>query len=261
MEFENLTEIIYEPLSNEFGWGRYDKYRILIRRADSFANATMLCSDNSASYYEWSILESTQNIIKEIRKAYGKYPARCQFHANKTIQGVYVHPAFIPHIILWIYPEFAVTMSKYINSGVTGASCLPIEDIKDKLDSTAKMVKQVSDGIETILSRLEANSTETYVIYFCKEEEDCVTYLQYYDVSTELPEHLLKLKKQYPQVRELVKIESVPDAKKLAVEFSWRIKDRLISMDRAQQTFVLPRRFDEQRLAVLARAIFEEGRR
>ncbi len=49
----NLREIVYESVSEEYGWGKYGEFRVLIRRKDGFVNITKLCRDGGRRFEHW----------------------------------------------------------------------------------------------------------------------------------------------------------------------------------------------------------------
>jgi hypothetical protein len=57
---EKLSSIIQELINDEYGWGCYGDFRVIIRSKDGFINATKLCALGHREYRKWS--RNTQSI-------------------------------------------------------------------------------------------------------------------------------------------------------------------------------------------------------
>jgi hypothetical protein len=107
---------------------------------NGYINATKMCQSGGKDYKNWAQNKNSQNLIQIIESdiSSGKgvlavedtsagIPAEasltCIFiqTSNTTpiqqkISGTYVHPDLIPHIACWISPDFALKVSRIINS-------------------------------------------------------------------------------------------------------------------------------------------------
>jgi hypothetical protein len=88
-----LSELIYEPVNEEYGWGLYGEFRVLIRRKDGYVNVTKLCKDGGKELSDWTRLERQENSLK-------KQSGPCTFPGTSfcrfTVRSMnYMAPIFI----------------------------------------------------------------------------------------------------------------------------------------------------------------------
>jgi hypothetical protein len=67
MSSTNLSELIYEPVNADYGWGKYGEFRVLIRAKDGWINVTKLCSDGNRKLNDWSRQQSSESIMETFR--------------------------------------------------------------------------------------------------------------------------------------------------------------------------------------------------
>jgi KilA-N domain len=257
MNSGTLVDLIQESYNPEYGWGQYGNYQLFIRRSDGYVNATKLCEDNNKDIYNWMILDVTKVLVREMIKLLERSPSKFQNHKSKIIQGIYVHPFMVPHIINWIQPSFMITMAELTNKSIL--TCFQnnsLKEISSKLDRVVKTIQQLNIGMERLLTEIDHENGETYVFYICEQNEQNALYFQYHACPQQLDIFLSKMKKRYPRMRELIRFESVSNAFELSNEFMRRVSNRVV--DGEYQTFILSEPFDEQRVVVLVNAIFEE---
>ena len=61
----NLSEIIYENVTAEYGLGKYGDFKVLIRRKDGYINATKLCKDGGRRFSHWVENERSRELLSE----------------------------------------------------------------------------------------------------------------------------------------------------------------------------------------------------
>ncbi len=115
----NLREIVYESVSEEYGWGKYGEFRVLIRRKDGFVNITKLCRDGGRRFEHWLENNKSKELIKWILKDIKRdgmeiYALESIKNVSNNLRGTYVHPDLVPHIAMWISPRFGIIVSRII---------------------------------------------------------------------------------------------------------------------------------------------------
>ena len=70
--FQNLSDIIYEPVNEQYGYGKYGTFRVLIRKADGYVNATKLCADGMRRFENWLRLDTANALIAELKSVLQK---------------------------------------------------------------------------------------------------------------------------------------------------------------------------------------------
>ena len=146
----NLTEIIYENVTAEYGWGKYGDFKVLIRRKDGYINATKLCKDGGKDLSNWTKNASSEALITELE--WVLLIGRTQLSevhqggSNYELSGTYVHPLLVPHIASWISPKFGVMASKIINNYI-------IKEYKEELYKKDLELGKRKDKIDELLGQ------------------------------------------------------------------------------------------------------------
>ena len=114
----NLSELIYESVTDEYGWGKYGDFKVLIRRKDGYINATKLCKDGGKLLGNWSQLHGSKQYVEEFTSSIGIpiEPLEVNMAGSYDTRGTYAHPDLIPHIASWVSPKFAIMVSKIVNN-------------------------------------------------------------------------------------------------------------------------------------------------
>ena len=152
----NLSELIYEPVTDNYGWGSYGEFKVLIRRSDGYINATKLCKDGGKELFHWSSNETSKKFVEELIPVLGipRIDLICVVKGgnNQEITGTYVHPELIPHVASWVSPKFAIMVSKIVNNYIVrehqreiARQKLELGQKQDKIDELiAKVDRQTS---------------------------------------------------------------------------------------------------------------------
>lgn len=114
----NLSELVFEDVDAQYGWGKYGDFKVLIRKKDGYINATKLCKDGGKELTNWNQNKTSASLIEEVQRSVGipSHPLIEQvIQGPNDLRGSYVHPKLIPHIASWICPSFAVKVSDIVN--------------------------------------------------------------------------------------------------------------------------------------------------
>jgi len=109
---------MYEPVTPEYGWGKYGEFKVLIRRRDGYINATKLCALGGKELFNYNANKSSQRFIDEAVLVLGIPKIELIQELNggniPVIRGTYIHQDLVPHIACWISPRFAVNVSRIL---------------------------------------------------------------------------------------------------------------------------------------------------
>ena len=126
-------QIAYEQIDNEFWYGKYGPFKVVIHSPSGYINVSKLCIECGKEFSHWKENRSSQELIDAVEK-------RIEFHkpiiaehvafnmlknaifeekglisrGNET-RGMYAHPLLVPHIASWGNPRFAIIVSEIVN--------------------------------------------------------------------------------------------------------------------------------------------------
>ena len=160
-----MNEIIFEHINEEFAYGKYGDFKVIIMKKNRYINATKLCGEHNKQYYHWSESEQNKLLLIEVENEIISSPhfqgdeKKATFiikgGKNTHTRGTYVHELLIPHIASWISPSFAIKVSKIVNSFIIKEYQDSIKEYKnnikqkdDKIDSLEKMIKNMEKNME-----------------------------------------------------------------------------------------------------------------
>lgn len=178
-----LSEIIYNDINGEFGYGSYGEFNVIIMRKNGYINATKLCLTGGRRFAKWIETNNSQELINEIIEIYSYLgddfkPTIIINNIQSNLKGTYVHPDLITHIASWVSPKFAIKVSKIVNNYI-------VREYKMKNDD---LVKQIQTMTET-LSRMESTLNIT-----CEQNEELKKQNEHtHKQNNKLSEHIIKL--------------------------------------------------------------------
>jgi len=128
----SLNDICYEQIKDNFYYGKFGEFRLVVDKNTGCFNATKLCKEGNKDFNQWKRLERVKELIKfyengnphfkNAESCYGDshssfYEIKLQNNdiLNKKITGQYVQKDFILDIASWISPAFYFKCSKIVN--------------------------------------------------------------------------------------------------------------------------------------------------
>jgi hypothetical protein len=166
---EKLSSIIQEPINDEYGWGCYGDFRVIIRSKDGFINATKLCALHKSKRFDhWLANKGSQQLI-EYMKAVPRIPGT---DITQTVEGgnlplitgTYVHPHLAPHIASWVSPEFAVKVSQIVNNYIVRDYKEQVRVKDDKIDELSRKIDQQSEENKRQSEEMKKQSEEIHLL-------------------------------------------------------------------------------------------------
>ena len=121
---DNLTNTIYEDITERFGYAKLGEFNLIIDRTNNYANATKLCKDGGKRYRNWVRLDSTVSLFKYYEESNPLRPERVitieigredapglERSKQNAIMGTYIDINLIIQLAQWISNEFAIKVS------------------------------------------------------------------------------------------------------------------------------------------------------
>jgi len=163
-----LTEIIYENINSEYGYGMYGEFRVIIRKKDGYINVTKLCELGEKSFFNWKQNKNAKELVDHLASSLGiprdgiiTQPEGLPNH----LRGTYLHPDLVPHVASWVSPKFGIKVSRIINGYIVmeyrihlkeqerklGIQQLTIDDLHRKLDEQNRKMDEQKERIEELL--------------------------------------------------------------------------------------------------------------
>ena len=112
-----LKQTIYDYINNDYAYGKYSEFTIIIMTSNKFINITNICNDYKKDFYDWSKEEHNIELINACNdEINNKSIIEIKNNNNKLINGIYINELLLPHIICWISPKFAIKIYKIIKN-------------------------------------------------------------------------------------------------------------------------------------------------
>ena len=212
-----MNEIIFQDINDNFAYGIYLHFNVIIMKSNGYINATKLCKHvEGKDYKEWRRYKNAQELIKELENSVSvnsRPPEIECFNIENNIKGIYVHPDLIPHIASYMSPKYAIMISKIVNEYAIN-HFKTIMEIKDK--SIKKAQKEIHDLDEAL-----ENKSDNYVVAPANEKKQHVFYI------TREPNNLYKVhriqKERFKETDNIVIALNSPNAINMGV----RLRERL----------------------------------
>jgi hypothetical protein len=152
-----LSQIAFTQIRDNYYYGYYGLFRVVVDKTDGYINASKLCIDGGKQFYHWKESKAAKELLNTLQRftfnqafddestqepwSIAHYAPVSQitrlvqtFNASdedKIISGTYVHPLIIPHIACWVSPMFALKAASIINFFI-------VEEYKAKLEASER---------------------------------------------------------------------------------------------------------------------------
>ena len=155
----SLNQIIFDYINNDYAYGKYGEFTVIMMTSNRYINATKLCKQYGKRYEHWSRNDCNKQLIEEVDNEISLTHIRADELTNKSfiiktggknelLRGTYVHELLIPHIASWISPQFGIKVSKIVNNFL-------ITEYKNSLKDKDNQLKQKDDKINTLEEKLD----------------------------------------------------------------------------------------------------------
>ena len=165
----NIKQICFETINEEYSYGMYGDFKVIMHTKTSYINVTKLCSIENKRYESWSRTDSSIELIKYVDEhelKHSKLKATFSKKAGGTnetlalISGTYAHPLIVPQVAQWISPKFAIMVSKIINNHLVDEYLLKLDEKDDKIESLEMLVKKMNKKLDNVTTELKLTRDE-----------------------------------------------------------------------------------------------------
>jgi len=260
----NLSNIIFKSINEDFGYGMYGPFKVIIMKKNGYVNATKLCADGGKQFKHWLENKQSQEIIKYYEKPSAGIPAdenieinssenheidAAHFRAtpksivtitggnNQEIRGTYVDQRIIPAVAMWCSVEFYDKVQKIVNEYI-------VSEYKKQIDVLREDV--------VVKAQDKRKKNNFHLIRF----NGCV--VPHYKI---IRGQKANISRQYKFLNEknlgytiLQRFEDIPNG----VNYGNRLKERLGIKFCEDMTFVLPQQYDEAFLKNILNEVHKE---
>lgn len=176
----DLRKVIIGSINEQFSYGQYGMFQIIIMNSNSYVNATKLCrgslTNKTRSFRNWLKLEASTVIINHIEQIWlgqnGDEVVHAPFrpsttkaiikvnhgHSDNLTRGTYVHPLLVTHIASWYDPIYAVEVSLIVSDFHT-------RKLQDEVRLKNHTIVEKDDVISKLQAQLDyiRNSTDQII--------------------------------------------------------------------------------------------------
>ena len=149
---KDIRNIIFKDINEDYAWGKYGDFKVIIMKENGYINATKICNDVHTKYGKkkefkhWKSNKDATELMAEISSSVDLPTDDLMLTITggkiTSIRGTYAHPDLIPHIASWASPAFAVRVSKIVNEYYT----------KKVIKAKNKLIKRKDDKIDELLA-------------------------------------------------------------------------------------------------------------
>ena len=150
---KDIREICFEKINDDFSYGCYGGFKVIIMMKNGYINCTHLCkyiADKTGSkkpFGHWTTNNNAKALIKEVSSQCGiQHGDLMHIIAGgqiTVIRGTYVHPDLVPHIASWASPKFAIKVSRIVNEFLA----------KEEKDKRERLLQKKNDKIDELIMR------------------------------------------------------------------------------------------------------------
>lgn len=166
---KDIKDCMTESINNQFIWGKYGEFKIIICKKNGYINGTFLF--NEAIKYEntiriknnkgqtsvrinnWLDNDTTIELFESASEDEGISFKELSFSVSgkqkkgeQMLQGTYFHPILINSLAMWISPKYALKVNKIMNSVQAKTERDRVSQLLDKKDDIiSRLEKMVND--------------------------------------------------------------------------------------------------------------------
>jgi hypothetical protein len=152
-----LMDTIFEKINDNYSYGQYAEFKVIIMTKNGYINATKLCTQHGKLFKNWLRNGGSKELINEVNSqiaaAHNRAADADVFMELKggdsLTRGTYVHPLLVPHIASWVSPKFAIKVSKIVNDFIVSEykhrNDLLSKRVDDLLQQMTEQSKQMAE--------------------------------------------------------------------------------------------------------------------
>jgi len=172
MQTVDLRDIAFENINDDYAWGNYIDFKVIIMRKNGYINVSKICDETGKLLGTWKRSKAAEELLEEISSSMQICIDDLLMIPNvgNELRGTYAHPDLVPHITAWISPKFAVKVARIVNSYIVAQEKAKIEaekrllELKNKdltnenislKDQLILMESRLNDKMNNIVSELK----------------------------------------------------------------------------------------------------------
>jgi len=165
----NINQIIFENINDDYSYGMYGDFKVIIHTESRYINVTKLCKNGGKDLCHWLENKETKKLIDYINE--NELPKKSKLEATflvkggkgeiyEKIRGTYAHPLIVPQVAQWISVKFALMVSEIINQHLVDEYLLKLDEKDGEIESLNVTIKKINKKLDTVTNELKLTRNE-----------------------------------------------------------------------------------------------------
>ena len=111
-------EIKTETINDDYYWGEFGGFRVIVREEDGYINGTNLVKGAGKRFPHWTDNKQTKELIRETSRLTGidvdELTDVVTGGRLTELRGTYLHPLLVTHLAWWCSPSFGAAAATWI---------------------------------------------------------------------------------------------------------------------------------------------------
>ena len=162
----SLSRLVVESINDEFAYGMYGEFRVIIKKKNGYLNVTKLCALANKRFDNWMKNQCSKDMVDTVEDELEAIPLKRGIaldvikggnnddKTNTVVSGTYAHPLLVPHIASWASPKFAMKVSRIMNDFLVAEHEKEIRK-KHAIDLGIK-----NDRIDELIKKVDSQTAE-----------------------------------------------------------------------------------------------------
>ncbi|KMQ82110.1 n1r p28-like protein [Lasius niger] len=133
---ESLEDICYEQIKNNYHRGIFTDFQLVIDKPTSYFNVTQLCKDVGKNFQDWLDNRDCKMYLSYLETKLGARSGRLFKRVREEVgvlRGIYAPKELLIPILMWVSPEFAITLNNNTIQSNANRFNVKYKDQKDHL--------------------------------------------------------------------------------------------------------------------------------
>lgn len=214
---DNVKHVCITKINDDYSYGKYGKFSVVIKHSNGYMNATQLCNDAGKKFKHWKCNAVSKEFIKQtmlyLNMSIDELIQPITGGQNTNIRGSYIHPLLITHVACWCGPNFSLKVSIWIEEWKKYSTHNEMEYWNAMADIKASKNLTKEKQIQTMLQKQLGGSIETKTI---SEKIDLLTETQLIEIKEYSNwkcaiGQLIAYSMEYPDKDKIMYLFDVPD--------------------------------------------------
>jgi hypothetical protein len=146
-----MPAITFESIDNQYEWGTYFDFKVLIMSRNGYINATKMCQDEGKRFKDWLKNKSSIELINKLASRLALKIADLLImvkDGDNDSRGTYVHRKLITHFASWISADTALKVSDIVEEYIKREQKKVIDEQAIENMSLKEMLQKVLQNSE-----------------------------------------------------------------------------------------------------------------